>query len=384
MVRDGGVRASVGRSITHGIVSWGMLACIAAAVLVTRVHSADAARAPLPAMVEGLSHAEYREWKSFPDYHDVVPVFVYHSVGGRANYLDVSRPLFARQMHALKLAGFHPISIQQYANYVRHGPRGLPSRPILFTFDDGRLDAYRAANAILQEYHFQATEVAVPAWVTKYPGFSLSWSELQQMQRSRIWDVQLHFGYGQEDIQINKAGKTGSAFADLSYAPGEDGRPGHLETFAQFKQRVSSNMEWGVRQMQLHIPGYQPLSMAIPESNYGQDGTNDDRIPPFVISWLDRHFPVVFGGDYLDRTLHHRFQMPGRFSRKLSFRMVMGPRENLNALRCRLLDFVHRTPVWKEYSCLAHLLPVTPLFPDTNPLVSARPEPKPADERDDD
>ena len=117
----------------------------------------------------------------------MVPVLMYHSIGGKASYLTVSRKLFAEQMRALKVAGFHTLTIEQYAHFVKHGYRGLPSRPILLTFDDGREDAYRAANDLLEAYGFHVTELVVPAWVTGHPHFSLSWSQLQQMAQTSTW-----------------------------------------------------------------------------------------------------------------------------------------------------------------------------------------------------
>lgn len=335
MSAERGARASISRSLLHGLAGWGCLLCIAAAVVVTRLHTAEANRAPLPMVTASLSAGQHREWASFPDYHRRVPVLMYHSIGGKASYLTVSRKLFAEQMRALKVAGFHTLTIEQYAHFVKHGYRGLPSRPILLTFDDGREDAYRSANDLLQAYGFHVTELVVPAWVTGHPHFSLSWSQLQQMAHTSTWDVQLHFGYGREEIRWNQAGDTGAAFAYQQYFPGQNGEPGHEETFAQYQKRIASNMEWGERQLEKRVPGYKPWAMAIPESDYGQAGTNDKRIPPFVLGWLDRHFPVVFGGDYLDKAVGRLWQIPGRYSPRLSYRMSIGPQDSLAVLHCQ-------------------------------------------------
>jgi polysaccharide deacetylase len=383
MRRERGARASISRSLAHGLVGWGCLLSIAAGILVTRLHTAEAGRAPLPPVPVTLSSAEYRQWAAFPDYHTMVPVLMYHSIGGRASYLTVSRRLFAEQMLALKVAGFHTLTIRQYAHYVKHGYRGLPSRPILLTFDDGRLDAYRAANDLLQAYGFHATELVVPSWVSGNPRFSLSWSELTRMANTSTWNVQLHFGYGREEVRWNSSGDTGAAFAYEQHFPGQAGQPGHQETFAQYQKRIASNMDWGEQQLKEKVPGYKPWSMAIPESDYGQAGTNDDRIPPWVLGWLGRHFPVVFGGDYLDKAVGRRFQINGRFSPRLAYRMSLGPLDTLAVLHCRLWDFIHHVPIWSEYGCqrragiskevLAALHP--PIHPHT--AVSDGPPPPP-------
>jgi Polysaccharide deacetylase len=368
----------------HGLVGWGCLLSVAAGVVVTRLHTAEANRAPLPVVTASLSADQYREWASFPDYHKIVPVLMYHSIGGKASYLTVSRKLFAEQMRALKVAGFHTLTIQQYAHFVKHGYRGLPSRPILLTFDDGREDAYRAANGLLEAYGFHVTDLVVPAWVTGHPHFSLSWSQLQQMAQTSTWSVQLHFGYGREQISYNQDGDTGAAFAYQQYFPAEDGMPGHEETFAQYQKRIANNMQWGERQLEQRVPGYRPWSMAIPESDYGQAGTNDPRIPPFVLGWLDRHFPVVFGGDYLDKAMGRRFQIAGRYSPRLSYRMSIGPLDTLPVLHCRLMDYLRHVAIWKEYGCqrLAGFPPSTlavihaPIHPHTAVTTGPPPPPK--------
>lgn len=353
--------------VTRGLAGWAGLACIAVVALLGWVHFAQAGHAPAAAQAAParrpapvtLPAGEARAWKAFPSYRGVVPVVMYHSIGGRPSYLTTSRIQFAQQMRALKLGGFHTLTIAQYAAYVRGHAAGLPARPILLTFDDGRQDAYLAANGILRSYGFHATDLAVPGWVTGHPGFSLSWDEIARMSHGTTWNVEPHFGYGPEKVQISKTGATGARLGYLQYLPAVPGRPGHprhpghVETFARFRKQFTGNELWGIHQFQEHLPGFQPLATAIPGSNYGQAGTNDPLIPPYVLSWLDRHFAVVFGGDYLNQASSRRpFQIPGRFSPRLSYRMSMGPEDTLQVFRCRLLDFARGVPIGRERRCL--------------------------------
>jgi len=165
------------------------------------------------------------------------------------------------------------------------------------------------------------------------------------------WDVESHFGFGPEKVQVSKTGTTGARFAYLQYLPGAPGHPGHLQTFAQFRKAFTGNELWGIQQFRDHLPGFRPLATAIPGSNYGQDGTNDPLIPRYVLTWLDRHFSVVFGGDYLDQGKGRTLQIAGRFSPRLSYRMSMGPKDTLQVLHCRLADFVSGVPVADERRC---------------------------------
>lgn len=352
VIRTRGTRrlaAAVARGLAFGS-ALGCAAALALAGCATRAgQDRPAARPASPA--QEARAALWRLWRSFPSYRDAVPVVMYHSIGGPPSYLTTTRAQFAAQMRALKLGGFHTLTIRQYAAYVHGNARDLPAKPILLTFDDGRQDAYLAANPILRRYGFHATELAVPGWVTGHPGFSVSWAELGQMHRGTTWAVESHFGYGPEKVRVSRTGTLGARFAYLQYVPGSRGHPGHLETFAQFRRQFTGNELWGIRQFRDHLRGFQPLATAIPGSNYGQDGTNDPLIPPYVLSWLDRHFTVVFGGDYLNQGKGRLLQIPGRFSPKLSYRMSMGPRDTLGVFHCRLWDFVHRVPIAAERRC---------------------------------
>ncbi|HUJ06456.1 MAG TPA: polysaccharide deacetylase family protein [Streptosporangiaceae bacterium] len=349
------VRASLSKTALHGLVGWGVLIGVVASFLSVRVHSALSYRDPLPPLVVHLSAEQMRSWKTMPMYTRAVPVLEYHGISGPPSYLTISRYLFAKQMLALKVAGFHPISIAQYVKFLHHNYRGLPTRPILLTFDDGRLDAYRAALSIIRAEHFHAVDIVVPGWVTSNIRFSQNWQEMRQLEATGEWDVQAHFGFGHESIPINAAGRLGGAFADLEWYRGQKGRPGHLETFAHFKRRFTTNMLFAIKELRAHIPGYKPYAMAIPRGDYGEAYTNDPRIEAFVISWLDRHFQAVFGGDYLSRSPHERRWIGGknygRMAKGIEYRMTMGQRDILPVLFCRLKDYALDTRIWHEYRC---------------------------------
>lgn len=277
-------------------------------------------------------------------------MLVYHGINDSGKNYAVTPQLFAEQMLALKTAGFHAITLAQYAAWVHGDRRGMPAKPILLTFDDGRRDAYRAANNLLARYGFHATMFTFAAWPKTNPGFSLTWNELQRMQRSSIWSVQEHGGRGHEYVPVNAAGGKGGDYADLRYVQKPGG--GHMETFAEFQKRFTTDVIWGMNQFSGHVPGYQPIAFAVPYGDYGQMHTNDPQIPAFTLPWLDSHFSVVFGGDYLNKVPGQRYEIPGRFSPKFSYRMTMRQAMTLPALYCRLRDWVTNVPIYHEYQCM--------------------------------
>ena len=62
-------------------------------------------------------------------------------------------------MAMLAADGFHAISIAQYARFAGGDVTALPDRPILITFDDGLLDSYQGADAILARYEHARDDV---------------------------------------------------------------------------------------------------------------------------------------------------------------------------------------------------------------------------------
>jgi Predicted xylanase/chitin deacetylase len=311
-------------------------------------------RAALPVPEVQLTSAQTKQWEDFPSFGGVVPTLLYHGIDDSRNYLSVPQTLFAQQMLALHLAGFHTIDVGSYVAHMTSGVP-LPKNPILITFDDGELSSYRGADAILARYGFQATMFVVPAWIDAHPAWALQWNELQGMLDSGRWDIQEHAGTGHTHVQIDAAGNQGEFYAYRKYEPGSGGAGGQLESFAAYRQRVSDDVAWGLSQLHQHIVGYKPLAFAIPYSNYGDRATNDQRIPEYFLAMLHDYFPLVVDGDYLDTGPSRPFEQKARFSSLLTYRIQQGPIMNVDQLYCRLSAFTTSAPPTSEYGCQSNV-----------------------------
>lgn len=339
------------RIVVVGVAGWGILIGMVAFVIVHRDEAAAAAREPMPALRVGLPRRDLWAYHHFPMYRAPIPVLAYHGISSQKNYLTVTRKVFAEQMAALHAGGFHTISTATYASYVLGEAVELPSRPILITFDDGRLDSYRGADLVLARYHYQATMFVVAAWVTEHPGFALHWSELAGMQQSGRWDMQEHAGHEHTRYPIDATGRLGEAYAYRRWIPGDHAK-GHPESFVAYKRRVTADIEWGEAQLRAHIPGYHPYAFAVPYSNYGQRATNDPRIPRFFLHLIHQHFAVAVDGDYLDEGPDRPEEPKGRTPKNLTYRITMGPLVGVETLDCRLHEYAVRSPMWHEYACI--------------------------------
>jgi peptidoglycan/xylan/chitin deacetylase (PgdA/CDA1 family) len=105
-----------------------------------------------------------------------VPILVYHYI--RVNpaepdrmgfALSVTPADFAAQMNWLERNGYHPITTNDLYSYLS-GARGLPSRPVILTFDDGYADFYKTALPILRSHDFTAVAYVVSGFVGR-PGY---------------------------------------------------------------------------------------------------------------------------------------------------------------------------------------------------------------------
>ena len=100
-----------------------------------------------------------------------VPILTYHYI--RVNpdsrdrlgfALSVTPDDFAAQMDWLASNGFHPVTPADLYAYL-NGTRGLPSRPVILSFDDGYADFYTTALPILRAHDFTAVAYIVSGFV---------------------------------------------------------------------------------------------------------------------------------------------------------------------------------------------------------------------------
>jgi biofilm PGA synthesis lipoprotein PgaB len=259
-------------------------------------------RAPLRPVRPKVTPAERAHWPQVPDYRDAVPVLNYHGIHnlrpGVVDPYSVTRAEFARQMAMLSRGGFHAITIRRYAAFAAGRTAGLPSRPVLITFDDGRLDSYRGADRVLARYRLRATMFVVTAAADERRRGYLRWSELARMARTRRWDIQEHAGAGHMLIRSGPR-SSGPSYANLRWTAGT------RETFTDFKRRVSGDILAARDRLAARLPTFRPLSFAVPYGNYGQDATNYAPIPAWEAGWLQTAFAVVFVQD------HRVFNRPG-------------------------------------------------------------------------
>lgn len=137
-----------------------------------------------------------------------VPVLMYHHVGPppTQNALDrsltVSTAEFEEQIVFFKNKGFQSVTLAQVYDALSEG-KPLPSKPIVFTFDDGYKDVFVNAVPILKKHGFVGTFAVAP-------------SLLEGNEYATWGDVYAAFKDGMEIVShsLNHVDFTNSSYSD--------------------------------------------------------------------------------------------------------------------------------------------------------------------------
>lgn len=91
-----------------------------------------------------------------PPGHDAIPILMYHVIApapASAPYpgLYVRPGEFAEQMHALKSAGWHAVTLDQVQAYWQHGTPLGAGKPIVLSFDNGYRSQFTQALPVLRQ-----------------------------------------------------------------------------------------------------------------------------------------------------------------------------------------------------------------------------------------
>jgi hypothetical protein len=242
---------------------------------------------PLPASTASLTAAELARLKPLPPTPGEIPVLVWHGISNARGGYSVSQAEFARQLGALEHLGYEAISVEQWADFRAGRTEGLPPRPILLTFDDGRLDSYRGADRVLQRHSMRATMFAITGKIEEGDPEYLTWAELHEMAATGRWDIEPHAHEGHQKLTVSPDGTQAPFYAARRYT-----RSKGMETLPEWEARVATDL-FTVNERFEH-QGRTPHVFAVPFGDYGQRDGNDPAIPELLTKLLTRQFGSYF------------------------------------------------------------------------------------------
>ena len=241
-----------------------------------------------------LTSEEKGVWAELPPDRSAIPVLVYHGIGPEgdfSNAADASYGIdaqdFATQMTEIQHAGYQTVDLQTFLDFVSGKPVDLPPRPLLLTRRRSR--TWTRGRATASCASCTSTRSCSSMWGVSITTPSTSpGGQLRTLEDSGRWQLQLHSGDGHTLIRYGPdPDDTGPYYA--YEARGED--------LDAWRERVRSDIEWGQKMLAEQIPAYQPSAFSPPYGSYGQDGTNDERIPGDLLSWLTERYRALFTQD---------------------------------------------------------------------------------------
>ena len=206
-----------------------------------------AGRIPAPAPRVVLTGDDREEWAPAPPKRAVVPVLLYHGVAPVSGFskradadLGIDPEDFARQMALLDHAGYDTIALDEFVRFIEREQVSLPPRPLLLSFDGARLDSWSGSDGTLRKRGFNAVLFVDVGRVEEDDPEYLTWRELNALQRSGRWEVQLQSGTGHHQIQYGPAPDDVGPF--YAYRGSE-------EILGGWRERVFSDITWGEEQL---------------------------------------------------------------------------------------------------------------------------------------
>ncbi len=223
-----------------------------------------------------------------PAYRNGVLVLCYHDLTTKPhNEYTVAPRSFAAQMAALKQAGFHTISADEFARFNSGAPVRMPSRPLLITFDDGAKGTWIYADRVLARVGFEATVFLITADVGHHQPYYLDWPEVEAMQETGRWSFGSHTAEGHGLVAADNSGDTGPFLTNRLWLPNED----RLETLGEYRARVSADLDRSIEEVVAHgLP--RPSLFAFPFSAVSEP-TNDPVIGPLLFHLLSTRFSAL-------------------------------------------------------------------------------------------
>jgi peptidoglycan/xylan/chitin deacetylase (PgdA/CDA1 family) len=236
-------------------------------------------------------------------YRAGIPVLMYHGIIEKMDPKDdanTSVQVFESQIKMLKEEGYTSIDTTDLYAFIQ-GKGGLPRKPIIITFDDGRIDSVRNGDPILRKYGFRAVLFVATGKQNHRDKFFLSWDDLRNIRRSGRWDIQTHSGdHYHTVIPIDQSGRTGYFASNKKWLSGEN----RLETDEEYGRRLSDDAKQGRSDLERHLPGIELVAFAFPFGDYGVDAINIDQDLALRKNHeaIDGLFPISFGfdGTYTD------------------------------------------------------------------------------------
>jgi tetratricopeptide (TPR) repeat protein len=210
------------------------------------------------------------DWLGQQTSSQTLAILLYHGLAQRpddpmlASTINVEVRVFADHMRALRAAGYEAVTTDQVADWL-DGKASLPARPVLITFDDGRLDSLRRGDPVLRAYGLKAAMFAAlnNSLRTRSPGYA-SLPQLRRYQDTGRWEIQSHGDLAHTRILTGPDGRKGLYLVNRRW----EGDAAALESLSEWRKRLEADYRDSQDTLSAAL-GREPSAFAFPEGNIG-------------------------------------------------------------------------------------------------------------------
>ncbi|MDI6778441.1 MAG: polysaccharide deacetylase family protein [Patescibacteria group bacterium] len=247
-------------------------------------------------------------------YAKSIPALLYHGIITNRDWKEdgtnITLEIFWDQMLALKRAGYHTITLSEFSEYMQK-KRDLPDKSILITFDDGRKDSYYEADPILRALDYNAVMFLITGRSlgknSAGDNFYLGSRELEEMIKSKRWEIQSHGDFDHDWMQIDPAGNKGHFMSNLLWLPAKN----RNETADEAKKRILADLESSKKKIDGEL-GQKVVAFAYPFNDFGQNESNFPEAKDFIAENISKIYPLTFYQEELSEPIVN-FPKPDNF-----------------------------------------------------------------------
>lgn len=263
------------------------------------------------------------DWIKENENKTVMPIILYHGLtpfddSPMLGYeIHTTITAFENQMRGLREAGYEPVTMRQVADW-HDGKDTVPEKPIFITFDDARMDGFRYADPILDQYGFHATMFIPLEDVESFGSIGYAnWPKIQEYQKTGRWHFEAHGAKAHSKITVDSRGRKMLYLIMPEWLPNKN----RVETDEKWQQRIDEDHRLIKRRLKQMVK-VDSIGYAWPEGNYGEHSDSPAAID-YNLSAVKDHFRFAFVQDQYglnvrsqDPYFLHRIEPPKEWSGK--------------------------------------------------------------------
>jgi biofilm PGA synthesis lipoprotein PgaB len=139
---------------------------------------------------------------------EAVPVLVYHQLDHEGSTQEVEN-----HFRQIRSSGYSSISLEQLDRWMEGIDEGIPDKPIVLTFDDGKKEHHEKLPGWMEKYDLQAVLFLIVTHLDHPFSRYLDWDDARELASTGRFDLQCHSYDAHRKITTKDGGERGAYVA---------------------------------------------------------------------------------------------------------------------------------------------------------------------------